>query len=637
MKETEFIRQNKQKWERFENLNATSDASPEELSDLYVDITDDLGYAQTHYHRRTVRVYLNQLGQKVFIGVNKFKRDSFLKLLKHASISIPIEIYKARKTLTFALVAFLIYTAIGVISTMIDPDFPRLVMGDGYVDMTIQNIEQGRPLNVYENGTQLSMMYEITLNNIEVSFLIFFAGFFFTVLTHILLFSNGVMLGAFQYYFKLKGLLITSFLGIWIHGAFEISAIVMAGGAGITAGSGWLFPGTLSRFQSMKASLKRGLKIMVLVVIFLICAGFFESFVTRHYDTLPDWSKVLIIAFSFFLILLTMVIYPILMAMKYPDLVEQEDEVSQFNIFTIQLAGVKNAGVLIRDSLQFYSSKFSQFYMPAFRVIFPLAVGGVLLRDFMYVEEAKVSYFYDWAGQLGNIMGFGFEHTIDFVLLILWVFYFAFLSLFVLRIFYKVEHSSPSFLAFARKFGLKVLLVSSFISIPVLLLPWQWIIAFAFLIPFIQLLIPAVIFEEGSLMENMKKGFQLGAKRYFSLILAMAVMAGLVAVFSQPIAFVFSIVYYGDKPEIPDFLDMLTEFVERICNTYNVDAFFWSNIVRQIVYLIFTLAVLPLFVIYTTYIYFTAKEVVDARTLYEDFNKFGKRDKYREMMDDEVL
>ena len=52
-------------------------SDPEALSNLYLDITDDLGYAQTYYKRRTIRVYLNQLAQRVFIGVNKYQKFSF--------------------------------------------------------------------------------------------------------------------------------------------------------------------------------------------------------------------------------------------------------------------------------------------------------------------------------------------------------------------------------------------------------------------------------------------------------------------------------------------------------------------------------------------------------------------------------
>ncbi|NBO25100.1 MAG: hypothetical protein EBU93_07725, partial [Chlamydiae bacterium] len=224
--------------------------------------------------------------------------------------------------------------------------------------------------------------------------------------------------------------------------------------------------------------------------------------VTRHYDTLPDWSKLLIIAFSFLLIVLVMVVYPIYMAMKYPELVEKEEEVSQFTVFSIQLNGVKNTGDLIRDSLLFYGAKFGAFFMPFFRIVFPLAVGGVLLRDFIYPEEASVSYFYDWAGQLANIMGFNFAHVIDLLLLFCWVLFFALIGLCVLHLFYKAQNGALHLWSFIKKFGAKVLLVTSFMSVPVLLLPWQWIIPFVFVLPFLHLMIPAVIFEEISLREN---------------------------------------------------------------------------------------------------------------------------------------
>ena len=80
MKETSFIDQNKEKWTRFEKLYASNSHDPEELSNLYMDLTDDLSYAQTFYKRRTVRVYLNQLAQKIFTGVHKQKGESLKKL-----------------------------------------------------------------------------------------------------------------------------------------------------------------------------------------------------------------------------------------------------------------------------------------------------------------------------------------------------------------------------------------------------------------------------------------------------------------------------------------------------------------------------------------------------------------------------
>src|SRR5690606_13499671 len=122
----------------------------EGLSVLYMDITDDLSYAQTFYRRRTVRAYLTQLAQKVYPGVHKQKGESLKEFITVWKTSLPVEIYRSRKNLLFALAIFLVYMMIGIVTTYIDPDFPRIVMGDGYVDMTLQNIQDGNPLKVYE-------------------------------------------------------------------------------------------------------------------------------------------------------------------------------------------------------------------------------------------------------------------------------------------------------------------------------------------------------------------------------------------------------------------------------------------------------------------------------------------------------
>lgn len=352
MKETKFIEENKVKWSEFEKAYASSKKNPEKLSKLYLDITEDLGYAQTFYNRRTVRVYLNQLAQQVFSGIHKQRDQIWKKFFNVVTVSVPLEIYRSRKTLLFALISFLIYMLIGAVTTYFNPDFPRVVMGDGYVDMTINNIAKGNPLAVYESQSQLSMFINITTNNLKVALLTFFAGFFATIGTHILLFSNGVMLGSFQYFFQTKGLLVTSFLGIWIHGAFEISAIVLAGGAGITAGNGLLFPKSYTRLQSLRLSTMRGMKIMLSLIPFIIAAGFLESYVTRNYQILPEWSKWCIIFFSFALIVIYYVIYPFFVARRHPDLIHQEEVMEVNSNQPIELYKVRREGDIIRESFK---------------------------------------------------------------------------------------------------------------------------------------------------------------------------------------------------------------------------------------------------------------------------------------------
>ena len=73
MKETAFINQNKKKWAKFERMSKQNQSDPDELSDLFIEITDDLAYARTHYSKRSVKVYLNSLAQKSFQGIYKKK------------------------------------------------------------------------------------------------------------------------------------------------------------------------------------------------------------------------------------------------------------------------------------------------------------------------------------------------------------------------------------------------------------------------------------------------------------------------------------------------------------------------------------------------------------------------------------
>ncbi len=634
MRETKFISENKEKWQRFENLNSQTKANPEELSNLYIDITDDLAYTQTHYQRRTVRVYLNQLAQNVFIGVNKYKKDSFKTLLRQVTTEIPLEIYRARKTLLTALIAFLIYAGIGVVSTIINPDFPRVVMGDDYVDMTISNIESGNPLGVYQSIDQMSMFIRITTNNLMVAFLTFFVGLLFTVGTHLMLFSNGVMLGAFQYYFYTKGLLITSFLGIWIHGAFEISAIVIAGGAGITIGNGWLFPGTFTRFQSLKLAMRRGVRIMLLLVPFIIMAGFLESYVTRHYNTLPDWSKLGIIAFSFILMLFSFVIYPFYLAKRYPSLVEKEEEITSTNQFEPVFNTVKGLGELIRESLMYYSNYFSKLFAFIFSFVFILAIVLVSLRNYLRPEDLFLIYWFDWAGQMEFIIGYGFYFWFDYVLALSWLLLFGLVTSKVLHHIGNNRYFELSFIAFLKTYFLKISVLTTVLLIPVYLLTWNFLILYLILLPFFQFLIPAFVFDNATTKEKISKGIKYGTANYFNSIAGLLLLGAIGFLFSQPIAFVFSIVnQFTKEPYIPDLLDMLADFVIKIADTYGANGIFWSNVIRQIVYLVFMLLALPLYLILTCLMYFSVVEKKESKFLKEEFYKFGKRDRFKETKD----
>jgi len=309
MRETNFIRQNREKWKQFEQILDGQNKDAEKLNELFVQITDDLSFSRTFYPNRSVRVYLNGLAQRVFSLIYKNRRTHRNRFVHFWTDELPQLMWEARRELALSFGIFALSMLIGALSSAMDSEFVNVILGESYVEMTKQNIESGDPMAVYKGQGQLSMSMGITVNNLMVAFLTFASGVFFTLGSIVVLIRNGIMVGAFQYFFIERGLFWESFLTIWIHGTLEISAIVIAGAAGITVGKGLVFPGAYRRAQAFQRSARRGLKIMVGIAPIIILAGFIEGFLTRFTET-PDVVRGAFIAACFIFVIFYFVWYP---------------------------------------------------------------------------------------------------------------------------------------------------------------------------------------------------------------------------------------------------------------------------------------------------------------------------------------
>jgi uncharacterized membrane protein SpoIIM required for sporulation len=311
MREAAFVRQNKDKWLRFESLvQNNARVSPDELSALYLELTDHLSYARTFYPKSNTLHYLNELSSRAHQKIYKSKKESRNKILNFFVKDFPLEFYKYQKQLLISFLVFALFCVVGAFSAANESEFVRAIMGDRYVNMTLQNIENDDPMAVYKDMNEMNMFLGITINNVKVAFYAFVFGVLLGIGTLFVLMQNGIMLGSFQYFFYDQGLLWESARTIWIHGTIEISVIIVAGCAGLVIGNGILFPKTYTRLQSFTRAAKAGLKIVVSTVPFFFIAGFLEGFVTRHTE-MPDWLAIFIISASLALVLFYYVFYPI--------------------------------------------------------------------------------------------------------------------------------------------------------------------------------------------------------------------------------------------------------------------------------------------------------------------------------------
>ncbi len=310
MKQAVFVKLNQDKWTSYEKQLNRGELSADELTKMYVHLTEDLAFAKAKYPKTSLTVYLNKLSLKIHNLIYRNRPESKGRFARFWKYEVPYEMALAAKPMLYSFLLLTVGVLVGVISTANDQTFARLILGDGYVDMTLENIKKGDPMGVYGSMDQWYMFFAITSNNIRVSFIAFIFGFFTSAGTGMILFRNGIMLGVFHYFFVQQGFFGETLLSVWVHGTIEISAIVIAGGAGIKMGNGLLFPGTYPRSYSFKKAAMSGLKIVMGLFPFFILAGFIESFLTR-YTQWPMAAKLMIILASFALVVYYFIVLPI--------------------------------------------------------------------------------------------------------------------------------------------------------------------------------------------------------------------------------------------------------------------------------------------------------------------------------------
>jgi len=310
MREAAFIQQNRARWEAFEKIaKDPASAQPDQLAELFIQVTDDLSFSRTQYPNTRTTQYLNSLASKIHLELYKNKKEEKSRFITFWRDELPVVLYDARKSMLYALIIFMIAVTIGAVSAAYDDSFVRLILGDGYVNMTLENIKKGNATNVYSSMDEATMFFRIAMNNIRVSFYVFIFGIFFSLGTGIFLFSNGVMVGAFVAFFYQEQQFSQAFPVIMLHGTIELSSIVIAAAAGFTMGNSLMFPGTYSRLDSFKIGAVKGLKIIIGLVPFFLLAAFIEGVITRY--AFMHWSiKTAIIALSTLLMVYYFILYP---------------------------------------------------------------------------------------------------------------------------------------------------------------------------------------------------------------------------------------------------------------------------------------------------------------------------------------
>lgn len=310
VRELVFLQKNKNKWVELEAmLQVSGPKDPDKLSALYIQLNDDLSYARTYYPQSNVVTYLNDLSVQLHKEIYRNKKEDKKRIWTFFKKEFPLALHQQKNYNLITLIVFLLALILGWISAEIDGNFTRMMMGNNYVDQTLENIAGGKAMNIYGQSSEGKMFLQIGLNNLYVVVLYFLMGIVGGLGALALLFRFGIFIGSFFQFMYLQDVFAETMLAMWIHGVIEIACALIGTAAGTRWGMSIIFPKTYSRSYSFMKAGRESFKVLVGLLPFIVVAAFIESYITRYYDQ-NIWVSIAIILLTFLFILYYFVLYP---------------------------------------------------------------------------------------------------------------------------------------------------------------------------------------------------------------------------------------------------------------------------------------------------------------------------------------
>ena len=280
MIEAIFIKQNSNLWKDLEALldnKNNSFSNIERLTSLYRIVSGHLNYARYHYRGSQLCDYLEGLTSRAHNMI--YAHAEPRKPLRYFSHTLPLTLRANARVIWISAAVFLCAALLSYVIGILEPQYIDAFLPEGSKGVTADQLRTDEsdlddqiPSAVFSNL--------IMVNNIYVAALAFALGITFGVGTVYVLVMNGFLLGALASLFAGFGKSLFFWSLILPHGILELTAIFIAGGAGLRIGYSLIRPGAYRRKDALITAARSSINLMGLVVILLIVAAFIEGYFT---------------------------------------------------------------------------------------------------------------------------------------------------------------------------------------------------------------------------------------------------------------------------------------------------------------------------------------------------------------------
>lgn len=293
LKSFEFRREREAQWRELElllervergGLHRLSSAELHRLPNLYRGVLSSLSVARAISLDKNVITYLDGLSARAYFAVYSRKRSLTRPTLAFLFGTFPRLVRRLRWPLLLAVTLLALGTVTGYALTMADSDRFFTFVGEEMAGDRSPASSPGELAAVLtdDGGGTAAMLTHFAAflftHNAKIGLLCFALGFAAGVPVLLLLFINGLALGAMGALYATHDLGFAFFAWVMPHGVTELLAVALCGAAGLAIGYGVVFPGRHRRLDNLARRGREAAAVTVGAVALFFVAALIEGF-----------------------------------------------------------------------------------------------------------------------------------------------------------------------------------------------------------------------------------------------------------------------------------------------------------------------------------------------------------------------
>ncbi len=292
LKSYEFRREREKTWRELDGLVAGVEVAgigsltPGQLlrlPSLYRATISSLSVARTISLDRNVVLYLEGLAARAYFIVYGARGELSSGVSAFLGGGFPRAVRAARWHILTAALVMLLGIATGLVMTLGNEDWYYTFVSGGLAEDRAPTTPTADLRAILYKSADLTESLSafaayLFTHNAAIGMLAFALGFALGVPVVILMFYNGLTIGAMAALYHSRGLSVELWAWLGIHGTTELLAVVLCGGAGLVLGGSVAFPGRHTRLEMLARRGRLAARIVMGALLLFLVAGLLEGF-----------------------------------------------------------------------------------------------------------------------------------------------------------------------------------------------------------------------------------------------------------------------------------------------------------------------------------------------------------------------